>query len=389
MVAKQEYDKIIEKKGKPGYDINKEYEAHKNLKEWEKNGVAFGLVDKNLKGREEDKKEINEFMTEFKDDIAQMPESVKKQLALAARMGDKIAVHQAFKGWQEMQQEVFKAKIKAETTGEKSQTEEQLTARALKGDKEAQNILDAMQNRKLRLAEATMDVKAKDIDIGSLASAVAEGQDARMAIKGSMGNPVASKVQSKVLEKYPKFDFNMSDANYKWKQSQVNMRTVNFVGGALPRMEALSNQLNALPNVDIPLINKVMRQVSIQTGKPEYSNFESNRNAIVQEINTALSGSATGSDMRIKIELENLQSTRSPKQIIGAINNLREALIARLDVDLSPLYPLEVVQGKKSMDQYKKELYKSYRGKYGESPSTTGDLKSLSNEELLKRLEGK
>ncbi len=110
MVAKQEYDKIVEKKGKPGYDINKEYEAHKNLKEWEKNGVALGLVDKKIKEREEDKKEINEFMVEFKDEIAQMPASIKGQLTLAAKMGDKVALHQAYQGWQKMEQEALKGK---------------------------------------------------------------------------------------------------------------------------------------------------------------------------------------------------------------------------------------------------------------------------------------
>lgn len=117
-------------------------------------------------------------------------------------------------------------------------------------------------------------------------------------------------------------------------------------------------------NADLNTINRIMRQVSIETGKPEYTNFESNRNAIVQEINTALSGSSTGSDMRIKIELENLKGTRSPAQIYGAIVNLREALIARLDVDLSPIYPIEVVRGEKTMEQYKKELYSKYRGNY-------------------------
>ncbi len=243
---------------------------------------------------------------------------------------------------------------------------------------EAKGQLEDLQNRKIELAGAQLDVKSKDIDIQAIADAVGEGQDARIAVKGSMGNPVASKVQSLVLKKYPKFDFNMSDANYKWKQSQINQRTINFVGGSLPRVEALGNQLQALENADIPAINKVMRQISIQTGRPEYTNFESNRNAIVQEINTALSGSATGSDMRIKIELENLQSSRSPQQIIGAINNLREALISRLDVDLSPIYPKEVVQGVKSLEEYKEELYKKYRGKYGNKPqevTTTSGIK--------------
>ena len=251
----------------------------------------------------------------------------------------------------------------------KSQTEEQLTQRALGGDKGAQAILDAMQSRKVETARAGAAViageKDKAIDVPGLARAVADGQDAPVAIKGSMGNPLAAKVKSQVLRLYPKFDFNMADANYKWKQSSTNQRTVNFAGGALPRLGALDDQLTKLGNADINVINKVMATVSKQFGKPEYTNYESNRNAIVQEIGTALSGTSQASDLRIKIELENLESARSPSQIRGAISNLREALIARLDVDLSPLYPIEVVRGEMSLKQFKDDMFKKFRGKYG------------------------
>jgi len=57
----------------------------------------------------------------------------------------------------------------------------------------------------------------KYIDLPAIADAIGNGQDARVAVKGSMGIPVASQAESLVLKKYPKFDFNMSDANYKWK----------------------------------------------------------------------------------------------------------------------------------------------------------------------------
>jgi hypothetical protein len=273
---------------------------------------------------------------------------------------------------------------------DKNQTEEQLTAKALKGDKEAQAVLDAMQKRKLGIAaagRASIEAgRSKEIDIPSISQGVWEGTDAPMAIRGSMGNPVSSKVRSEVLKMskdkgLPPFNFMMADANYKWKQSSINQRTINFAGGALPRVQALDEQLSKLPNVDLNTINRVMRAVSVETGKPEYTNFESNRNAIVQEINTALSGSATGSDMRVKIELENLTAARSPAQIKGAVSNLREALIARLDVDLSPIYPIEVVRGEKTMEQYKNEMFKKYRGKYtkiGEPAAEGTGKKSLS-----------
>ena len=232
----------------------------------------------------------------------------------------------------------------------------------------AQEIIDyraaLKSNEEISRQKAIQAEKDSSMDIKGLAEGVINGHDAPMAIKGSMGNPVSTKVKSAVQEKYPNFDFMMADANYKWKQSATNQRTINFVGGALPRLGALDEQLKAMPNVDINAINAGMRLVLTQLGKTPYTNYESNRNAIVQEVNTALSGSSQGSDMRIKIELENLQSARSPAQISGAIDNLRMALEARLDVDLSPLYPIEVVRGDKTIDQYKKELYARYRGDF-------------------------
>ena len=200
--------------------------------------------------------------------------------------------------------------------------------------------------------------------VPSLADGVKKGLDAPIAIKNTRGANVNAAVKKMVRDEYPNFDFNMADANYKWKQSATNQRTINFVGGALPRLGALDAQLKELPNVDLNVINRAMRQVLTEFGKPAYTNYESNRNAIVQEINTALSGTSQSSDVRLQLELENLKSARSPQQIKGAIENLRLALEARLDVDLSPLYPIEVVRGEKTMSQYKKELYSKYRNHY-------------------------
>ncbi|MFA5377345.1 MAG: hypothetical protein WC455_16460 [Dehalococcoidia bacterium] len=216
--------------------------------------------------------------------------------------------------------------------------------------------------------------RSEGIDVNAMSDAVANGQDSPVAIKNARGDNVAAKVKTNVLAKYPKFDFTMADANYKWKQSATNQRTINFAGGALPRLTRLDEQLRALPNKDFNTINKVMRAVANEFGKPEYTNFESNKNAIVQEINTALSGTSQASDMRVQIELENLKASRSPAQLSGAISNLREALIARVDVDLSPLYPIEVVRGQKTLAKYKEEMFRKYRGNYStqEQSATSG-----------------
>jgi hypothetical protein len=185
-----------------------------------------------------------------------------------------------------------------------------------------------------------------------------------MAIKGSMGNPVATKVKVEVLRKYPKFDFMKSDANYKWQTSPVNQRVISQVEGVLPRVTRLAEQSEQLGNGNWSTANKIINAVNKEFGKPEVTDYEGNLNAIVQEVNTALSGSSTGSDLRVKLELENLRSARSPQQLTGAITNLYEALLSRLDVQLSVPYPIEVVRGEKTALQYREETAKKYRGMF-------------------------
>ncbi len=119
MVAKQEYDKIVEKKGKPGYDINKEYEAHKNLKEWEKNGVAFGLVDKKVKERDQNKQEISKFIEQFPEFTSTMSPAEKTHLQFAHSTGDMDEVGKMFKAWEEREKEQTKVVKKKEFTPQK------------------------------------------------------------------------------------------------------------------------------------------------------------------------------------------------------------------------------------------------------------------------------
>ena len=237
-------------------------------------------------------------------------------------------------------------------------------------------IQDALQKQREDVAAKSRSIiqldKEKGIDISALAEAVWNGQDARKAIKGSRGNPVGTKVESQVLKKHPKFNFAMSDANYVWQTSPVNMRTLNYIEGSLPRIGRLADQVAALKNTNINSINKVLNAVNKEFGRPELTNFEANRNSIVLEVSTALSGSSQGSDTRIRLELENLKSALSPQQIQGAIKNLNEALLARLDAQTSPLYPLDVMRGEKTQQQWSKDLYKKFGGDYSDHNWSSG-----------------
>jgi hypothetical protein len=328
--------------------------------------------------------------------MGKQPESFEQ------RMFRELAVAQARAGGKAnepsfYEKEDYKAKLRARektTEPEKDQNKSdyQLTRDSLREtlgrEPTATEIQTAMDKRANDKASALTDAKNAGMDIPSLAKAVMDGQDAPIAIKGSMGNPVSTKVKSEVLKTYPKFSFQMADANYQWARSAANQRTIAMIQGALPRVQMLTDQINALGNTDFPSLNAIMKKVAQETGKPQYTSFDANRNAIVQEINTALSGSATSSDMRVRIELENIQSSRSPAQLVGAINNLNEALLSRWESTMDGPYPMEVVRGEVSMADYKKQFLSKYRGKFDSTNSTKGfDLDAI-NAELERRKGG-
>jgi hypothetical protein len=85
------------------------------------------------------------------------------------------------------------------------------------------------------------------------------------------------------------------------------------------------------------------------------SDFESLRNAVIQEVNTALTGSSTASDFRIRLEMENLKSGMTVRQQMASIDNLMSALEARKDAAYAVPYPWEVVRGETTMEQWKQK----------------------------------
>lgn len=257
---------------------------------------------------------------------------------------------------------------------------------------DAKKILKEHESSLVRIASA----KAKEqdgrnlSDVESMAEALKKGTISLSSIKNTRGVALSNKVMSEVRKEYPNFNFTFMEANRKYIESSTNQRILGAVDASLPRVQMLAEQAENLKNSNIPAINRVMKEILTQTGSSTYTDFESNRNAIVQEVNTALSGSSVSSDMRVSIELENLKSARSPKQLLGAIGNLREALLARRESSQQYIYPMEVVRGEMTISEFNENVKKKYRGKYGEEikSNKTGNSKysSMSNEELLKAL---
>ena len=249
---------------------------------------------------------------------------------------------------------------------------------------------EALANKK-KEKEATYNTMGEGMDIQGLAQSVAAGELSPTQIANTRGMPLKALVQTEVRKQFPKFNFTLAESNYRWANNSANLRTISMIKGSLPRLQRLEDQIAKMPNGDFPISNAFLKQMYTQTGDPAYTDFESNRNAIVQEINTALSNSSQGSDYRVKIEMDNLNASRSPRQLKAAINNLHAALTARLDPSMTPPYPIEVVRGEKTLPQFIKEQEDQFSLKSATTP--TGNAKKpfseMTNAELMQHLKGK
>ena len=211
--------------------------------------------------------------------------------------------------------------------------------------------------RQRRRKQAIME----GIDIDKTANAIANGQAALSTIAQTRGMPIREWLRSEVLQDYPNFNFNMSEANMKYRTNSSNIRAAALAQAALPRVEDLYVKVQDLNNVTgIPLLDTPLNVLRKQFGSTKVSDYNSLRNAIIQEVNTALSGTSVASDFRIHLENENLRDSMTPAQLAESIKNLISALDARTDASTAEMYPLEVVQGTITMDQWK-DLERSER----------------------------
>jgi hypothetical protein len=134
------------------------------------------------------------------------------------------------------------------------------------------------------------------------------------------------------------------------------LRSAGLVKATLPRVYDLYNKVDKIQNyAKVPILDLPINKVRQWTGSTVITDYESLRNAVIQEVNTALSGTSVASDYRIKLELENLKSEMTPAQHKAAINNLISALRAREEASEAVVYPWEVVKGIRTMEDWKKQ----------------------------------
>lgn len=157
-----------------------------------------------------------------------------------------------------------------------------------------------------------------------------------------------TQIRQEVRNLYPNFNFNKAEANYKYMVNPNNLRTIGLVKATMPRVDDLMMKVDAIANkAGLPFIDQPLNKARAAVGNVPVVDYESLRNAIIQEVNTALSGSSVATDYRVKLELENLGSNRTPAQLKAAITNLKSALEARSDASLAIPFSWEDVRGEK------------------------------------------
>lgn len=194
-----------------------------------------------------------------------------------------------------------------------------------------------------QLTQEDMDILAQGILAGNIRP---EAMPSRRSER--------TKIWTAVMKKNPKFKMTFAEANYKYLTNAGNLKSAGMAKAAMPRVFDLKVKAEALAQRHPRFVNAPLNAIKKEFGSESVVDFESLRNAILTEVNTALSGSSVASDFRIQLELENLGSGRTTKQLNIAVDNLMSALEARQDASYAEFYPWDVVTGKMNMKEWRK-----------------------------------
>lgn len=183
------------------------------------------------------------------------------------------------------------------TAANKTRTEEQLTADALKGDATAQAILDEMQKRKISVAAATAAVKE-----GSAPELTPEAKDAaalKWAMTGelpSMGmGSAAQKSRVEIMNRGAELlkgqDLASQSAAYKALSTTLGQLTKNagsisaFESTAMKNLDLFLQTAKKVVGTGSPLINKPLRDIDQNAlGSDDVAAYKAARQVALTEI---------------------------------------------------------------------------------------------------------
>jgi hypothetical protein len=144
----------------------------------------------------------------------------------------------------------------------KNKTE--LTARALKGDMEALNILNAMGKSDIEMAQAKGEAAAlgkisglqKAMDLEGTAKAILEGRETIENVKNTFGVPIQEAARKMVLEQEPNFNFVQPRAVVKSLSSSLMQQQKNR-GMMGSFVKNINKQVDRLTEIGNDMVSRV------------------------------------------------------------------------------------------------------------------------------------
>lgn len=114
--------------------------------------------------------------------------------------------------------------------------------------------------------------------------------------------------------------------DYKFNMDIPREKQVAMIAAVKPRIQTLAKQFENLNNTNVKVVNEAKFWLKDQFGWDDTAAFSTNANTAVLELTRALQGTGAMSDSRVKMELQNLDKSSSPKQFVARISNVMSAL---------------------------------------------------------------
>ena len=216
-------------------------------------------------------------------------------------------------------------------------TDEQLIARALKGDKEAAAILDEKDRRLAKRTQTNVTIKnagkSANVNINGLSEA--ENEALSRAIDNGLDpykiNSRTAKIYAQQELKTPGRKWNELGAQAAFERNSGVMNTKALLNTIDPLLQKLEVSGAVLGNSSLPGYNKAVNYLKEATGRPDIVGFNNLRDDVVAEVERGLMGSGVLSDSKYNRAIKNINSAQSLPQLKAAIANTKTVIRARLE----------------------------------------------------------
>ncbi len=199
-----------------------------------------------------------------------------------------------------------------------------------------QKVADDRQARKdmlqMRLGGGTAPAGPNvTSDIESSAQAIANYAQKPPGLRDKTRPQIMARVRE-INPQYNEMDYGQRDLamrNYTNPNGTgaKQLQAFTTVAGHLESLEVLGE---ALKNKDTQLVNQALNYIAVQTGSPEVTNFNAAKQAVAGEVVKAITGTAGALADRKEAE-QIFSEVKSPEQLQGAIDTVKELIYSRLD----------------------------------------------------------